>query len=66
MLHRSRLISIAASVAILVVGAAATAVMTADQAHAKTVKAKTAPKSAPTSSSGRDAPAPSRSTYQSY
>jgi hypothetical protein len=66
MFHRSRLISIAASVAILVSGAAATAMMTADQANAKTVKAKTVAKAAPASRSGRDAPAPSRSTYQSY
>jgi hypothetical protein len=66
MFHRSRLISIAASVAIVVGGAAAVAVMTVDQAGAKTVKAKTVAKSAPVSRSGRDAPAPARSTYQSY
>jgi hypothetical protein len=66
MFHRSRLISIAASVAILVGGAAASAVVTADQAHAKTVKTKAVAKSAPVSRSGRDAPAPARSTYQSY
>ena len=66
MLNRSGLISIAASIAILVAGAAATAVMTADQASAKTVKTKTVAKSAPVSRSGRDAPAPPRSTYQSY
>jgi hypothetical protein len=66
MLHRSRLISIAASVAILVTGVAAATVVAADQAGAKTVKAKTVTKSAPVSRSGRDAPAPARSTYQSY
>jgi hypothetical protein len=66
MFHRSRLISVAASVAILVSGAAAAAVMTADQANAKTVKTKAVAKSAPPSRSGRDAPAPARSTYQSY
>jgi hypothetical protein len=66
MFHRSRLISIAASVAILVTGTAAVAVMTVDQAGAKTAKAKIVAKSAPVSRSGRDAPAPARSTYQSY
>jgi hypothetical protein len=66
MFHRSRLISIAACVAILVGGAAITAVATADQANAKTVKTRTVAKSAPASRSGRDAPAPARSTYQSY
>jgi hypothetical protein len=66
MLNRSGLISIAVSIAILVAGAAAIAVMTADQASAKTVKTKTVAKSAPVSRSGRDAPAPQRSTYQSY
>jgi hypothetical protein len=66
MFHRTRLISIAASVAILVSGTVAAALVTADQANAKTVKAKTVAKSAPASRGGRDAPAPSRSTYQSY
>jgi hypothetical protein len=60
------LISIAASFAILIAGAAAVTVMTADQASAKTVKTKAVAKSAPVSRSGRDAPAPQRSTYQSY
>jgi hypothetical protein len=63
MCHRTRLISIAAS---LLSGAAFAVVATADQANAKTVKAKTVAKSAPASRSGRDAPAPARSTYQSY
>jgi hypothetical protein len=66
MLHRSRLISIAASVAILVSGAVTAAVVTVDQANAKTVKTKAVAKSAPASRSGRDAPAAPRSTYQSY
>jgi hypothetical protein len=66
MFHHTRLISIAASVAILVGGAAVAAVATSDQATAKTVKAKTAAKSAPASRGGRDAPAAPRSTYQSY
>jgi hypothetical protein len=66
MLHRSKLISIAASIAVLVAGAAAATVMSADQASAKTAKTKTVAKSAPVSRSGRDAPAPQRSTYQSY
>jgi hypothetical protein len=66
MFHRSRLISIAACVAILVGGAAGAALVTADQANAKTVKAKTVAKSAPASRGGRDAPAAPRSTYQSY
>jgi hypothetical protein len=66
MFHRTRLISIAASVAIFVSGAAAATVLTADQASAKTVKTKAVAKSAPASRGGRDAPAPSRSTYQSY
>ncbi len=65
MFHRSKLISIAASVAILITGAAAAAVMTADQASAKTktVKAKTVAKSAPARKGGGAAPT---STYQSY
>jgi hypothetical protein len=67
MLHRARLISIAASVAILVSGAAATVVATADQANAKTVKAKTVAKSAPARKGGGGGSAPpSSSNYQSY
>jgi hypothetical protein len=66
MLHRTRLISIAASVAILVSGAAAAVIASADQANAKTVKAKTVAKSAPASRGGGSAPAAPRSTYQSY
>jgi hypothetical protein len=66
MIHRTRLIAIAASAAILASGGAAAIVAGVDQANAKTVKAKTVAKSAPASRSGRDAPAPPRSTYQSY
>jgi hypothetical protein len=66
MIHRTRLIAVAASVAILVSGTAAAVVASVDQANAKTVKAKTVAKSAPASRSGRDAPAAPRSTYQSY
>jgi hypothetical protein len=66
MVHRSRLISIAASVAILIGGVAITAIVTADHADAKSAKTKAVAKPAPASSSGRDASAPARSTYQSY
>ena len=66
MFHRSRLISIAASVAILVSGAMAAAVVTADQANAKTVKTKAVAKSAPARKGGGGASAPSSSNYQSY
>jgi hypothetical protein len=65
MFHRTRLISIAASVAILVSGATAAAIATADHADAKTVKAKTVAKSAP-ARRGSGGGAPAQSTYQSY
>jgi hypothetical protein len=66
MFHRSRLISIAASVAMLLSGAATAAIVTADQANAKTVKAKTVARSAPARNGSGGASAPARSTYQSY
>jgi hypothetical protein len=65
MFHRSSLISIAASIAVLVSCAAVATVMTADQANAKSVKAKTVAKSAPARKGGGGGAAPTP-TYQSY